>query len=274
MVYRGRRHHRQPDLCARDPDRRARLRAGRRCCASAATCCSGILNGIDTARVGSGQRCAHRAALRRGHARAQGRATRPRCSGACNLEPRAGVPLLGAVCRLTHQKGVDLIAARGRRARRVAGAARRRSARASASSEHALAAVAARHPGPGRRRDRLRRGPRAPDRSRRRPLPDALALRALRAEPDVQPALRHAAGGARDRRTGRHDRGRRDRVSLRARGERGAARGGAARARGLRASRARWREMQRRGMARDFSWSAAARHYADLYARLARLPQR
>ena len=32
----------------------------------------------------------------------------------------------------------------------------------------------------------------------------------------------------------------------------------------------RWREMQRRAMQRDFSWSAAARQYADLYARHAR----
>jgi starch synthase len=31
----------------------------------------------------------------------------------------------------------------------------------------------------------------------------------------------------------------------------------------------RWREMQRRGMQRDFSWSAAARQYAALYSRLA-----
>jgi starch synthase len=32
----------------------------------------------------------------------------------------------------------------------------------------------------------------------------------------------------------------------------------------------RWREIQRRGMARDFSWSGPARQYADLYARHAR----
>jgi starch synthase len=31
----------------------------------------------------------------------------------------------------------------------------------------------------------------------------------------------------------------------------------------------RWREIQRAGMQRDFSWAAAARRYADLYARLA-----
>jgi starch synthase len=34
----------------------------------------------------------------------------------------------------------------------------------------------------------------------------------------------------------------------------------------------RWREMQRRAMARDFSWTASARQYADLYARHARAP--
>jgi starch synthase len=33
---------------------------------------------------------------------------------------------------------------------------------------------------------------------------------------------------------------------------------------------ARWQRIQRAGMARDFSWGAAARRYADLYARLAR----
>jgi starch synthase len=32
---------------------------------------------------------------------------------------------------------------------------------------------------------------------------------------------------------------------------------------------ARWRDIQRAGMARDFSWSAAARRYAGLYSRLA-----
>jgi starch synthase len=33
----------------------------------------------------------------------------------------------------------------------------------------------------------------------------------------------------------------------------------------------RWREIQRAGMSRDFSWNAAARRYADLYLRLAML---
>jgi starch synthase len=34
----------------------------------------------------------------------------------------------------------------------------------------------------------------------------------------------------------------------------------------------RWRELQRRAMTRDFSWSVPARQYADLYARHARTP--
>jgi starch synthase len=33
---------------------------------------------------------------------------------------------------------------------------------------------------------------------------------------------------------------------------------------------ARWRDMQRASMARDFSWAAAARRYADLCRRLSR----
>jgi starch synthase len=32
---------------------------------------------------------------------------------------------------------------------------------------------------------------------------------------------------------------------------------------------AAWRAVQRAGMQRDFSWSAAARRYADLYRKLA-----
>ena len=55
-------------------------------------------------------------------------------------------------------------------------------------------------PRPRRGADRLRRGPRPPDRGRRRLLPDALALRALRPQPALQPALRHDPGGARGRR--------------------------------------------------------------------------
>ncbi len=51
---------------------------------------------------------------------------------------------------------------------------------------------------------RVRRRPLAPDRGGRRLLPDAVALRALWPQPDVQPALRDPADRARHRRAGRH----------------------------------------------------------------------
>jgi starch synthase len=41
------------------------------------------------------------------------------------------------------------------------------------------------------------------------------------------------------------------------------------RAKAVRADADAWRAVQRAGMARDFSWSAAARRYAGLYQRLA-----
>ena len=53
---------------------------------------------------------------------------------------------------------------------------------------------------------RLRRRARAPHRGRRRLLPHAVPVRALRAQPAVQPALRDAARRARHRRPGRHGR--------------------------------------------------------------------
>ena len=121
---------------------------------------------------------------------------------------------------------------------------------------------------------RLRRRPRAPHRGRRRLLPDAVALRAVRPEPDVQPALRHAADRARDRRPRRH----RARTTTSATGERHRLRVRRP-ARPTRsptpsagrvstwydrpehiagdAPRAPWRQ--------DFSWDRAAREYEQLY---------
>ena len=55
-----------------------------------------------------------------------------------------------------------------------------------------------------RRENRVRRVARAPDRGCRRHLPDALALRAVRPQPDVQHALRNSPGRPGDRRARRH----------------------------------------------------------------------
>ena len=54
---------------------------------------------------------------------------------------------------------------------------------------------------------RLRRSAGAPHRGGRRHVPDAVAVRALRPESDVQPALRHGPGRAGGRRPGRHRHG-------------------------------------------------------------------
>ena len=58
--------------------------------------------------------------------------------------------------------------------------------------------------GQGRRRHRLRRGLQPPDAGRRRRDPDPVALRALRADPALRPALRLRAGGQPRRRARRH----------------------------------------------------------------------
>ena len=90
-----------------------------------------------------------------------------------------------------------------------------------------------RHPGPGRSghrahaeparaqpsrqyrpADRLQRADGAADRRGQRLLPDAVALRAVRADADAGAALRRAADRAPHRRPGRHDRGRRDRLPV------------------------------------------------------------
>ena len=121
---------------------------------------------------------------------------------------RSTRPLIGLVSRLTDQKGFDLIAAAADElmaldaAWVMLGSGERR-------YEELWRTLAARYPGSGVDDDRLRRAAGAPDRGGRRHVPDAVAVRALRAEPAVQPALRHGADRPRDRRAQRHGRGRR-----------------------------------------------------------------
>ncbi len=93
-----------------------------------------------------------------------------------------------------------------RRAHRRGAGADRRPRLGRARARGGAAGARPRAPARGRGQDRLRRAARAPDRGRRGRLPDAVALRAVRAQPDVQPALRHAADRARDRGLVRLDR--------------------------------------------------------------------
>ena len=183
-----------------------------------------------------------------------------------NLEPSDEL-LIGLVGRLTHQKGIDLVAAAAHELAAlpaqlaVLGQGER-------SLEGALAAAAARHPG----RIALATG-----------FDEELAhlieggadifLMPSRFEPCGlnqmysqrygTPPVARATGGLVDTivdgETG----------FLFDRAEPAALAAAVRRAIAVWREPARWREVQRAGMGRDFSWQAAARQYAQLYSRLA-----
>jgi starch synthase len=185
-----------------------------------------------------------------------------------NLELDASVPLIGFVGRLTGQKGADLVAAAS--AELVALPAQLAVlGRGERELERALVAAAARHPG----RVAVSSG-----------FDESLAhlieggadffLMPSRYEPCGlnqmysqrygTPPVARATGGLADTiadgETG----------FLFELAEPAALAAAARRAAAAWREPARWRAIQRAGMRRDFSWRAAARRYADLYAGLAR----
>jgi starch synthase len=232
---------------------------------------SGILNGIDT-RVwdpASDARIAQRYDADTLERKAANKAALQR---RLQLEPRTGVPLVGAVSRLTHQKGADLIAAAADALAAlpaqlaVVGQGER-------ELEHALAAAAARRPGQIAVRvafdEDLAHAIEAgadlfvmPSRF------EPCGLNQMYSQRYGTPPVVRATGGladtVQDGATG----------FLFERAESEALLEALGRALAVYAEPARWRRLQRAGMERDFSWSAAARRYADLYLKLARLPQR
>lgn len=175
--------------------------------------------------------------------------------------------LIGFIGRLTHQKGVDLIAAAAAELAALP-AQLALLGRGSRDLEGALAAVAARHPG----RIALALG-----------FDEALAhlieggadvflipsrfepcgLNQMYSQRYGTPPVARATGGLVDT-IGDGETG-----FLFDRAEPAALAAAVRRAIAARREPGRWREMQRAGMARDFSWRAAARRYADLYSRLA-----
>jgi starch synthase len=232
---------------------------------------SGILNGINT-RIWdpwNDVRIAQRYDARTLERKAANKAALQR---RLNLEPRERVPLVGVVSRLTLQKGADLLAAAADALAAlpaqlaVVGQGER-------TLEQALAAAAARHPG--------RIGVQVvfdEDLAHAIEAGAYLFVMPSRFEPcglnqmysqryGTPPVVR-ATGGlvdtVQDGVTG----------FFFERAERDALLEALRRALAAYAEPARWLDLQRAGMERDFSWSAAARRYADLYLNLARLPQR
>ena len=128
-------------------------------------------------------------------------------------------PLIGIVSRFAWQKGFDLIAGSAyemmREDREFRGA---RLGRSAVRKFVPRVAVCFPRKGCGAHRILERAG--AQDRGWQRHVPDAVAIRALRAEPDVQPEIRNAADRPRDGRTRRY-RGRGDRIQVRDDGRHG-----------------------------------------------------
>ena len=164
---------------------------------------SGILNGIDAQVLGPGRRRRAAAALQRQPAAGQGRV---QGGAAAALRPgrRAGCAACSAWCRGSPRRRAWTWCCRCcRRSSAWVGSWWCR-APARPALEAAFRMAAGAHPGRvgvllGLRRDR-----RAPADRRRRHDPGAVALRALRADADVRPALRHRADRAARRRAGRH----------------------------------------------------------------------
>jgi len=187
-----------------------------------------------------------------------------------NLPEDAAAPLLGAVCRFTHQKGVDLIA--GAAEDLVAlGAQLCMLGRGERELEAALAAVAARHPASvavaiGFNEDLAHLIEAGADLFLMPSRFEPCGLNQMYSQRYGTPPVARATGGLVDT----IDDG--ETGFLFERAESAALVVALKRALVVYGDARRWREMQRRGMARDFSWSAPARQYADLYARHARAP--
>ena len=187
-----------------------------------------------------------------------------------NLPEDAAAPLLGAVCRFTHQKGVDLLA--GAAEELVAlGAQICMLGRGERELEAALAAVAARHPASvavaiGFNEDLAHLIEAGADVFLMPSRFEPCGLNQMYSQRYGTPPVARATGGLvdtiADGETG----------FLFERAESAALVAALKRALVVYGDARRWRELQRRGMVRDFSWSAPARQYADLYARHARAP--
>lgn len=228
---------------------------------------SGIANGIDT-ETWDPQRDA-RLAQRYGPWTLERKsANKEALQRLLGLAVDPGVPLLGTVCRFTEQKGIDLIAAA---ADELVGLPAQLAVLGNGERQHesALRAAAERHPGAaavalGFDEDLAHLIEAGADLFLMPSRFEPCGLNQMYSQRYGTPPVARATGGlvdtVADGETG----------FLFERAESAALVTAVRRALEAWRDARRWREIQRRGMERDFSWAAPARQYAALYSRLAR----
>ena len=187
-----------------------------------------------------------------------------------NLAADPGRPLLGMVCRFTQQKGIDLVAAAADELVDL-GTQLCLLGRGEREYEMALAATAARHAGSiavaiGFNEDLAHLIEAGADMFLMPSRFEPCGLNQMYSQRYGTPPIARATGGLADTIADGES------GFLFERAESGALVEAVKRSLLVYGDARRWRELQRRGMARDFSWSGPARQYADLYARHARAP--
>lgn len=228
---------------------------------------SGIANGID-ADLWDPQRDPH-IAQTYGRWTLEGKgASKERLQRRLGLAPDPQPPLLGTVCRFTEQKGIDLIAEAAEELiglpaqLAILGTGERR-------YEDALRTLAERHAGSlglvvGFDEPLAHLIEAGADLFLMPSRFEPCGLNQMYSQRYGTPPVARATGGladtVSDNETG----------FLFAHAQSGELVGAVRRALEARRDERRWREMQRRAMERDFSWTAPARQYAALYSRLAR----
>jgi starch synthase len=232
---------------------------------------TGILNGIDTRTWDPAKdpRIVQRYDARSLELKAANKMALQKRMG---LDTDARVPVLGVVSRFTHQKGIDLVAAA---AEELAAAPAQLAivGQGERALQEAMAAIAARHPGRialevAFDEDLAHAIEAGADLFLMPSRYEPCGLNQMYSQRYGTPPVARATGGLADTVT--------DGVTgfLFAEAERAALVAAVRRALAAHADPARWSSIQRAGMARDFSWSAAARRYAALYLGLATAMQR
>jgi starch synthase len=228
---------------------------------------SGIANGIDT-EAWDPQRDARLPQRYGPYTLERKSANKEALQRRFGLAPDPALPVLGAVCRFTEQKGIDLVAAAADALLALPaqlallGTGERR-------YETTLAELAERHPGRaavvvGFDEDLAHLVEAGADLFLMPSRFEPCGLNQMYSQRYGTPPVARATGGLADTVSDGEN------GFLFERAEPGALVDAVRRALAAWREPRRWRELQRRGMERDFSWAGPARQYAALYSRLAR----